>query len=75
MNLIFRGSQFIAPLEYDSELIFKKAEEVLINPKEFYPSNEIPKVSVIYIPQTDALMHDKGYDNSEYINEIIKIDE
>jgi len=75
LNLIFRGSQFIAPLEYTSELIFKKAEEVLINPKDFYPSKEIPKVSVIYIPQTDELMHDKGYDHFEYINEIIKIDE
>ncbi|TFG23466.1 MAG: hypothetical protein EU532_13465, partial [Promethearchaeota archaeon] len=74
LNLIFRGSYFEAPLEYRAELIFKTAQEVYTNPKKYFDSKEVPKILVIYIPQTDDLMHNKGFDHADYINEIIKCD-
>ncbi len=74
LNLIFRGSYFEAPLEYKPELIFKTAEKVYKNPAKYFDSKEVPKIIVIYIPQTDALMHNRGFDHPEYINELLRCD-
>ena len=74
LNVIFRGSYFSAPKDFLTKMIFKNAEDAYKNPKQFFSNNEIPKISVIYIPQTDGLMHEKGFDHPEYINELIKCD-
>jgi len=74
LNLIFRGSRFDAPKEYNAKMIFKTAEEVYRNPSKFFDSKEIPKILAIYIPQTDDLMHNKGFDHPDYINELLRCD-
>ncbi len=74
LNIIFRGSYFEAPLEYNAELIFKTAEEGYKNPARYFDSKEVPKILAIYIPQTDELMHNKGFDHPQYINEILRCD-
>jgi hypothetical protein len=74
VNVIFRGSYFTAPLEFKTEMIFKTAEDAYINPKKFFSTKEIPRISVIYIPATDELLHNKGFDHPDYINEISKCD-
>jgi predicted AlkP superfamily pyrophosphatase or phosphodiesterase len=74
LNVVFRGSYFAAPLEYNTEMIFKTAEDGFKNPEKYFSSKEVPKITVIYIPATDELMHNKGFDHPEYINEIRRCD-
>ena len=73
-NVIFRGSYFDAPLEYKTELIFKTAEGAYKNPAKYFNSEEIPKILVIYIEHTDPLMHNRGFDHPDYIDELLRCD-
>jgi hypothetical protein len=74
ISFLFRGSTFTTPTEYKPELIFKKLIDILKNPKESFINNEQPKITIVYIPHTDDLMHEKGFDHPEYINLIIDCD-
>ncbi|TFG07639.1 MAG: hypothetical protein EU539_04430 [Promethearchaeota archaeon] len=73
-NVVFRGSHFTVPSAFNSQMIFKTAEEAFKNPSQFFSSNEVPKITIIYAPITDELMHDKGFDHPDYINELINYD-
>ncbi|NHJ21304.1 MAG: hypothetical protein EAX91_10190 [Candidatus Lokiarchaeota archaeon] len=74
LNLINRGSVLIPPKEYTTQSILRGVEDVFKNPKSLFEDNSVPKVTVAYIPKTDDLMHNKGFDHPEYINELIKFD-
>jgi arylsulfatase A-like enzyme len=73
LNLINRGSTFVPPEEYTTASILKTVENTFKNPKQFQ-FDEAPIVTVAYVPKTDDLMHNRGFDHPEYINEIIKAD-
>ena len=73
LNLINRGSIFIPPEEFNTLSVIKNVEKVFKNPREFQ-FHEVPRVTVAYVPKTDELMHHKGFDHPEYINEIINAD-
>jgi arylsulfatase A-like enzyme len=68
ISFLFRGSIFSMPKEFRSELILRRIEEIYINPREIFSDNELPKISIGLVPQTDELMHDKGFDHPDYIN-------
>jgi len=74
LNVVYRGSEVKIPFEFKSELIFKTVEDAFKNPGDFFLNKEVPRISVIYIPETDELMHHKGFDHPDYINEIINCD-
>ncbi|OLS15149.1 MAG: Uncharacterized protein of the AP superfamily [Promethearchaeota archaeon CR_4] len=44
------------------------------HPKHFFETNEVPVVSVGWMPGTDAIMHVKGYDSDLYAQELLKCD-
>jgi arylsulfatase A-like enzyme len=73
LNYINRGSLLVSPNPYTTETILKNVEVAFKNPRKFQ-FNEPPLISVAYIPQTDDIMHNKGFDKPEYINEILKAD-
>jgi len=75
LNFISRGSIMISPKPYIIEKILKNVEEVFKGPKKFFENNEVPLITAAYIPYTDHLMHHKGFDHPDYINEIKKFDE
>jgi len=75
LNFLSRGSILLPPKEYTTQSILKEIEEIYKDPKKIFPNNEVPKVTVAYIPKTDDLMHKKGFTHPKYINEIIKCDE
>ncbi|GAH78642.1 unnamed protein product, partial [marine sediment metagenome] len=64
----------IPPVEYTSSSILKGVEEIYKNPKKIFANKDVPKVTVAYIPKTDDLMHNKGFDHPEYIQEVIDCD-
>jgi hypothetical protein len=74
LNLISRGSKTISPYPFTTESVLKNVEKAFKNPNVFFTNNEPPKITVAYVPATDNLMHNKGYDHPDYINEIIKCD-
>ena len=74
MNLINRGSVLIPPIEYTTQSILQGVENVFKDPKSVFEEKNIPKVTVAYVPKTDDLMHNRGFDHPEYINELIKCD-
>jgi hypothetical protein len=74
LNLINRGSVLIPPVEYTTESILRGIEKIFNDPKSIFEENSVPKVSVAYVPKTDDLMHNKGFDHPEYIRELIKFD-
>ena len=74
LNLINRGSVLIPPVEYTSSSILKGVENVFKNPQSLFPDKDVPKVTVAYIPKTDDLMHNKGFDHPEYIKEVTDCD-
>ncbi|MHA2288840.1 MAG: alkaline phosphatase family protein [Promethearchaeota archaeon] len=74
LNLLNRGSVLIPPKEYTTQSILQGVEHVFKDPKSIFEENSVPKVTVAYIPKTDDLMHNKGFDHPEYINELIKCD-
>lgn len=69
MNIVSRGSLLISPNPYTTEMALRNVEEVFKNPNKFFENNEVPIITVVYIPYTDHLMHHKGFDHPEYINE------
>ncbi|MHA2123625.1 MAG: alkaline phosphatase family protein, partial [Promethearchaeota archaeon] len=73
-SFFYRGSTFTTPTEYRPELILKKMEEVFKNPREVFSNQEIPRISVGYIPHTDSLMHGRGFDHPDYINLVLNCD-
>lgn len=75
INFLYRGSIFPIPNEFKVESIFKKIEEVYRNPNKFFSSNEVPIITVGYIPHTDAYMHELGFDHPEYRNLILRCDD
>jgi hypothetical protein len=74
LNLINRGSVLIPPKEYTTQSIVKGVEDIFKDPKSLFEENSVPKVTVAYVPKTDDLMHNKGFDHPEYIDELIKFD-
>jgi hypothetical protein len=70
LNIIFRGSYFSPPSEFNSPDVFKTIGDAFETPKKFFDTNEAPKITVGYVPKTDSLMHEKGFDHNAYINEI-----
>ncbi|MHA1725901.1 MAG: alkaline phosphatase family protein [Promethearchaeota archaeon] len=75
LNIVSRGSHFAVPPQFNTEGVFKTIQEGFENPKKFFDTNEAPRITVGYVPATDSLMHEKGFDHEDYINEIIKCDE
>ncbi|MFX1315400.1 MAG: alkaline phosphatase family protein [Promethearchaeota archaeon] len=73
-SFLYRGSTFTTSKEYKAELILKRIEDIFKNPEEIFPDKEIPKISVGYLPHTDQLMHEKGFDHPAYINLIFECD-
>ncbi|MFW9941792.1 MAG: alkaline phosphatase family protein [Candidatus Thorarchaeota archaeon] len=74
-SFLYRGSTFTVSKEFKPELILKRIEDIYRNPKEIFLDKEVPKVSVGYIPHTDELMHEKGFDHPDYINLVFRCDE
>ena len=74
LNLINRGSTLIPPKEYTSSSILQGVGKVFKDPKSVFNEKNVPKVTVAYVPKTDDLMHHKGFDHPEYINELVKCD-
>ena len=74
LNLINRGSILIPPIEYTTQSILQGVENVFKDPRSIFEEKDVPKVTVAYIPKTDDLMHNRGFDHPEYINELIKCD-
>jgi hypothetical protein len=74
LNIVFRGSYIVPPTTFNTENVFKNIEKAYSDPGEFFADKEIPKITVGYIPKTDELLHEKGYDHLDYINEIKKCD-
>jgi len=74
LNIVYRGSEIVVPNDFKSKTIFKNAEEAYATPRKYFANNEAPKVSIIYIPKTDELMHNKGFDHPDYITEIVECD-
>jgi len=74
LNVVFRGSYFSPPSKFNTENVFKNIESVYSNPAKFFDTKEVPRITVGYVPKTDELLHEKGFDHSEYINEIISCD-
>ena len=75
LNIVYRGSLIIPPTKFNTENIFKNIEKAFIQPEEFFELKEIPKITVGYIPKTDELLHEFGFDHPNYINELLKCDE
>ncbi|MFX1524783.1 MAG: alkaline phosphatase family protein [Promethearchaeota archaeon] len=73
-SFLFRGSLFVIPKEYKADLILPQIEEVFKRPKDFFKSNEVPMITIGYIPHTDNLMHVKGFDHLDYINLVFECD-
>jgi len=74
LNVLFRGSEVKIPSDFTSELIFKIAEDAYKNPGDFFPNNEVPRITIIYTPITDELMHKRGFNSKKYINEVLSCD-
>ncbi len=75
MNIINRGSLFQPPKEFKSVMVLKVIEEAFRNPKKYFPTSEVPRVSVGYLSKTDDLMHHKGFNHPDYISEVLRSDE
>ncbi len=75
LNVIFRGSLFQTPKKFETETTLKTIEEAYQEPEKFFSIKEVPKITVGYIPKTDDLMHHKGFDHPDYINEVLSCDE
>jgi len=74
-SFLYRGSYFVVADNFlDVEPIFNKIGKAFTNPEIYFSTKEVPKVSVGYVPHTDELMHEKGFDHPDYINSIIMCD-
>ena len=74
LNVVYRGSYFSPPSRFNTENVFKNIEDAYSNPAKFFEIKEVPKITVGYVPKTDELLHEKGFDHPDYINEIIDCD-
>lgn len=74
LNVISRGSIMPPPVAYTTEMILKVIEDAFLKPEKFFSNKEVPKVTVGYIPKTDDIIHHKGFEDKEYIQEILKCD-
>ncbi|TXT66485.1 MAG: Type I phosphodiesterase / nucleotide pyrophosphatase [Promethearchaeota archaeon] len=74
LNIVYRGSYIVPPYEFNTESVFKNIEKAYNSPEEFFDNKEIPTITVGYVPKTDSLLHEKGFDHPEYIQELIKVD-
>ncbi|MFX0058562.1 MAG: alkaline phosphatase family protein [Candidatus Hodarchaeota archaeon] len=75
MNIVSRGSLLISPKPYTTEMALRNVEKVYRNPNFFFENGEVPFITVVYIPYTDHLMHHKGFQHPDYINEIKILDQ
>jgi len=73
-SFFYRGSIFTTPRDYRPELILKRMEAVLKNPREIFSNQEFPKISIGYIPHIDNIMHKLGFDHPDYINLVLNCD-
>ncbi|MBD3215140.1 MAG: hypothetical protein GF311_21215 [Candidatus Lokiarchaeota archaeon] len=75
LNIVFRGSYFSPPQKFNTENVFKNIQNAYENPTKFFSDKEVPKITIGYIPKTDELLHERGFDHPEYIGEILKCDD
>jgi hypothetical protein len=76
LSFLYRGAYFAVAENYlNVETVFKKVEKAFLNPQFYFSNKEVPKVSVIYVPHTDDLMHEKGFAHPDYIHSIILCDQ
>ena len=71
LNFVSRGSVVISPNPYTTEMILHNIVEAFKDPRKFFENNDVPVITVAYTPYTDHLMHHRGYDHPEYINELL----
>jgi len=75
-SFLYRGSTFTTSKEFKAAgLILKRIEDIYQNPQEVFPNKELPRISIGYIPHTDELMHEKGFNHTDYINLVYRCDE
>lgn len=73
-SFLYRGSTLTTSKQFKPELILKRIEDIYRNPREIFPDKDVPKISIGYVPHTDDLMHEKGFDHPDYINLLINCD-
>jgi arylsulfatase A-like enzyme len=73
-SFLYRGSTFTTSKLFKPKLILKRIEDIYRNPGEIFPDKDVPKISIGYVPHTDELMHQKGFDHPDYINLLIDCD-
>ncbi|MFX1311999.1 MAG: alkaline phosphatase family protein, partial [Promethearchaeota archaeon] len=74
-SFLFRGAYFVVAENYfDVESIFKNIEKTFKNPRIFFSNKEVPLITIGYVPHTDAIMHDLGFNHIDYITQIINCD-
>ena len=72
---LYRGAYFtVSKVVSDIEGIFKSISNGFTNPSMYFSNNEVPLISVGYIMHTDDIMHEKGFEDPDYINLIITCD-
>ncbi|MFX1496699.1 MAG: alkaline phosphatase family protein [Promethearchaeota archaeon] len=74
-SYLYRGSYFAVSKDYHNvKDILQNIELAYRNPTYFFQEKEVPLISVGYIPHTDTLMHEKGFNHPDYIKLIIECD-
>ena len=73
-SFLYRGSTLVSPQDYKVSTILTKIEDAFRKPGEVFSIKEAPLMSVALIPQTDDLMHQKGFDHLDYLNLVIECD-
>jgi len=72
---LFRGAYFVAGKSViDVEGIFNNIADAFTHPRNYFSNNEAPIISVGYVFQTDDIIHEKGFNDPDYINLIIDCD-
>ncbi|MFW9999587.1 MAG: alkaline phosphatase family protein [Candidatus Hodarchaeota archaeon] len=72
---LYRGAYFVVAKNVsDIEGIFKNVSKAFENPGIYFSNKEVPLISVAYIFHTDDIMHEKGFNDPNYINLIIESD-
>ncbi|MHA1730697.1 MAG: alkaline phosphatase family protein [Promethearchaeota archaeon] len=62
------------PSKIDHRLV-PVVEKAFRKPTKFFETNEVPRATVCYIPGTDYLMHEYGFDHARYVKECLRCDE
>ncbi len=72
---LYRGALFVVgKTVFDLEGIFKHIADAFEHPRNYFPNNEVPLITVGYVLHTDDLMHKLGFDHPNYINLIVECD-